>query len=138
MIEVAITTLLEATAGVGERIYPSSGSVAVDTDLPRILWTLLDEERRYSDDGNDRLTLATFQLDVFAELPETCRNIFASITADADASPPGLDGYSGTVDDTEIVRVYFRGVRSAQGGKIEGKDQTYHRYLCEMFVEYRG
>ena len=104
MIDTALTTLLKAHAGVGDRVHSGAQLVKVTTDLPKLLYSLLGIERRYTDDGNTGLTQGRYQIDIFAVLPSDARAI-------ADAIRLALDGYQGTQDDTRIERLLFRNER---------------------------
>ena len=130
MIDVALTTLLKAAAGAATRVTPSTETELVYTQLPRVIYSLIGLDRRYSDDGNAGLTQARYQLDIFADKASQARAV-------ADAIRIGMDGHSGTTDGTKIERIYFDSENFAKGERIEGANRTVARYSQDMVVEYR-
>lgn len=129
MIEEAIVSLLKQHAGT-TRVNPSTETVKVTEALPRIVYTLIDKERDYTDDGTTGLPLARMQLDIFADRFTAARQIAENIRVN-------LDGYRGTVADTAIVRIWFPSERWGRGDRADGEDATVARYRQDMLIRYR-
>jgi hypothetical protein len=132
MIDTAITTLLKANAGVGDRVYSGGEVVEVTRDLPKVVYTFIPAgSRLYTDDGNAGLVKGRYQLDVFAARPSAARAI-------ADTIRVALDGYSGTSDGTKIDRIYFPdGEQMQKAEQPVGQSATAARYTQDMLVDYR-
>jgi hypothetical protein len=130
MIDVALTTLLRTPAGGPTRVAPGTERVQVTPGtLPRVIYTLIDTERDYTDDGSG-LVRATYQLDLFA-------STLSAATALAKAIRLAMDNYTGTVDSTPILRIYFQGERFSPAEQMPGAQQTACRFVMTMFVDYR-
>lgn len=130
MIDNALHSLLTTHAGVATRITPSTETVLVHTDLPRVVYTLIGTTRRYSDSGNSKLTQGRYQLDIFADKGTQARSI-------ADAIRNGLDGYAGTTKETTILRIYFDSESFGKAERIEGVNRTVARFIQDLIIEYR-
>src|SRR5690606_682775 len=100
-------------------------------ELPLVIYTQVGITRRYNDDGNVGLVQGRFQLDIFAALPTAARTI-------ANAIRTGLDGYRGTIDGTDILRVYLpEGERFGAPDRVDGDAVSYARYIQELTIEFR-
>lgn len=129
MIEEAIVSLLKEHSGT-TRVTPSTETVKVTQDLSRVVYTLLENDRDYTDDGPTGLPLGRFQLDIFAVRMVEARQIAENIRGQ-------LDGYQGTVAGTAIRRIWFPSERWSRGDRAEGEDATVARYRQDMLVRYR-
>ena len=137
MIDVALRTLLVQRSNIGERVAPGTDSAA-DKTLPRVVYTLIDDPRRYSDDGPVGLRKATYQLDVFARDLIEARSVQGQITAPANrVTAPGLDGFKGTVANTKIHRVYFGSDNVGRGAIDPGANKTIARASVDVRIDYR-
>lgn len=131
MIDVALTTLLKASAGVGDRVYCGGEVVEVTRDPPKVVYTWIGGDTIYSDDGNVGLIKGRYQLDIFAARPTACRSI-------ADAIRNALDGYSGSQDGTPIVRIYFPDRGQVIGPEVPvGQKASAARFSQDLLIDYR-
>lgn len=130
MIDVALHSLIAQHAGVSTRVTPSTETVFVSKDLPRVVYTLIDTVRTYSDKGNSGLVRARYQLDIFAAKVTEARAV-------ADALRIGLESYAGTTDDTKVDRIYFDSEQFAKGDRVEGANQITARFSQDLIVVYR-
>lgn len=130
MIDIALVSLLRLHAGAGQRVNPSSETFQIADELPRVVYTLIDVQRDYTDDGSTGLATGRYQLDIFASTVTAARNV-------ADAIRIGMDGYTGTIDGTAILRVWFDSERFGQELRDEKSKKTIARYVLDVFVAYR-
>jgi Protein of unknown function (DUF3168) len=139
MIDFALVQLLREHAGVGTRINPSTESVRVTVDLPRIVYSLIDSQREWTDDGATGLVEARYQLDIFADRVTDARDI-------ADTLRTNLDGFKGSVtpdlpdvegEEVVILRIHFDSERFEKGERAEGANKTVARFVQDIFVLYR-
>lgn len=132
MIDVALRSLIltHASTLVEDRVQPSTETVLVAEALPRVLYSLIDIDRSYTDSGRQGIAFARYQIDVYADKQSQARAVF-------DAILNGLDGYRGTLDGTVILRVSFGGEKYAAGEKVEGRNNTLARQVGELFIAYR-
>ena len=129
-IEVAIVSLLRQSAGAGKRITPSTETVKVYEELPRIIYSMIDLNRVYSDDGNTGVAQAIYQLDIFAGKVTEAHEL-------ADAIRVGIDGLRGEVAGVPILRVYFGRERFGAGDSAEGANNRVSRYSMDVTIIYR-
>jgi hypothetical protein len=133
MIENALVSLIRGVAG-NARVTPSTETVLVYTELPRIIYTLATTEENWTDDGDDDLLQARYTLDIFANTMTEARNLGTLLRKRV--ADGGLNGYKGTVDSTKIDLVMFRGPNFAQGEPIPG-GKTIARVSEDISVWYR-
>lgn len=130
MIDVAIKSLLREASGT-QKVYPSTETVVVVRDLPKVIFSLIDTSRLYTNDGNTGLAKAVYQIDVFASHPSEARAL-------GDAIRIGLDGFKGDQDGTDFRGISFPdGDTLTQGVRAEGADDTVTRFIFNMRVWYR-
>jgi hypothetical protein len=132
VIDTAMTILLKAHAGVGDRVYSGGERVEVTRDLPKVVYTLLgDVEPIYTDDGQAGLVEETCQVDCFAAKPSAARLVLDNLRV-------ALDGYSGTHDATVIARISFQSrPRMEKPEGVVGAIATAARYTQDVTVQYR-
>ena len=141
MIDIAIAQLLTQAARLpAAKVTPSTEVRPLADALPRLVYTLIDDPARYTDDGRIGQRRATYQIDIFGQRSTEARSVELSVTARADETDPakrGLDGYAGTVDQTAIGRIYFGSGHDGVGVNVPGQNQTVARRVVEMTVVYR-
>ena len=129
-IEIALVTLLRQHAGAGRRVTPSTETVKVYEDLPRIIYSMIALDRIYSDDGNVGIVEVTYQLDIFSAKVTEAHEI-------ADAIRVDIDGLRGEVAGVPILRIYFGGERFGAGDSAEGANNRVSRYSMDVTIIYR-
>lgn len=128
MIDGAIRLLiLEYTTAA---VHPSTEIKPLTSNLPRVIYTQIDAQRRYCDDGNIGVIPAHYQLDIFADKVTEARAI-------ADAIRIGLDGYRGVSDGVSILRIHFPSESFTKGEKAEGANKAPARMSQDIVVTYR-
>jgi hypothetical protein len=128
-LNTALFNLISTAVG-HTRVHPSTETVTVSSNFPKVIYTRIATVRRYCDDGNSGLTQARYQLDIFADKVSTAESI-------ADQIRIALDGYSGTSDSTTILRISFDSENFSKGEKQEGANKTPARYSQDLICEYR-
>ncbi len=128
MIEKALYSILVDAAGIN-RVHPSTETVTLTRDLPKIVYTPIDLQRQYCDDGATGLVKGLYQLDVFADRMTEARQLYDIIRA-------SLDGFSGEEDDTQIARISFGSERWEKGEALPGANKVVSRFIAEMTVDY--
>ena len=138
MIDTAFQKLMEERAGVAKRINPASETIPLSRDLPRIIYTLIDDPAGYTDSGPIALGKARYQVDVFGRNSVECRSVILQLQASATAQTfPGLDGFKGTVSNTVIQRIYFGSTHTGIGANVPGQAQSVARATVDVFIVYR-
>lgn len=141
MIDIAVTQLIaQASKLPPAQVTPSTEVRPLTQTLPRTAYTLIDNPRKYSDDGVLGLRVATYQLDTFGNSLADVRRVMLSIAARADNTDPaarGLDGFTGTVDTTFIRRIYFGSEHTGTGAVDPGQTRAVARGTIDMMVVYR-
>ena len=138
MIDTALQILMEQRAGVAKRVNPATETAPVSRDLPRIIYTLIDDPAGYTDSGPIALGTARYQIDVFGRNSVEARSVILQLQASATADTfPGLDGFRGTVSNTLIHRIYFGSTHIGLGANVPGQAQSTARATVDAFVVYR-
>jgi len=146
MIEAALTQLLRERSGLtpdGEgnySIFPSTQTDPVNTAMPRILYTIMDGDEDMTDDGPIGIVSMAIQLDIFTAKAIDGRLIVEKLRRPANATNEqdrGINGYAGTIDNTQIMLTTFGTRRVAMAVHIEGQNQTVARNVLELNTTYR-
>lgn len=132
MIEVALRTLIMANAAqAGPRVMPVTEVGTLSEGLPKIAYTLINAPKLMTDHGPVRLTTARYQIDIFAKTLVQARTIATQLET-------GLDGFKGTVNETEILLVRFDDERFLPTKPTTGADFAAARFQQDVFISYRG
>jgi hypothetical protein len=127
-IDSALASLLRAHC---PRVAPSTEVTKVTSDLPRVVYTLIDTDRLDSDDGPSSLATATYQLDIFAARASDARSLADAIRVALNGRGPEL------ASSPRIERITLRGDRFVPGQRAEGENAVVARFSFDVTVTYR-
>jgi hypothetical protein len=135
VIDIALAVLIRATINGTEGTIKVSPSTQLRTGkitdhLPRVVYTLVNEERDYCDEGSTGLPLANYQLDIFDSKMSEARALSRLIRE-------SLDGYRGTVGEDVIVRMWFPSESWSEAFRLEASQQTVARVSLDVSIRYR-
>jgi hypothetical protein len=130
MIDEAVNALLRSNSTT-PRVTPSTASVDLSKQLPRVVYTAAGGPRPYTDDGPAGIVTGRYQLDAFAATATEARAVLRSIS-------DALDGFRGGAAGTTIERIHFPELpRAGSCDLVDADNHKVVRMLQEMIVSYR-
>jgi hypothetical protein len=130
MIDAALAKLIRAAAGAGTTVHPSTEVKPLTSALPRIIYTQIDEEQDYCDDGETGLVRAVYQLDFFDQQVTAAK-------AKARTVRQALRDLRGLQEGIYFHRFTFSSGNFAKGEKLDGDNKTIGRFSQDLEIQYR-
>lgn len=128
-----ILTSEDVTDLIGDRLEVGTNTIDLRKDLPKAVYTCIDDEEEYDDDGLVGIAKALYQIDVFAVHHADANAILSAIAAVFEDE----DTFPYTNEDIEIVRVFRKSRQHDQTQKTAGAETGLKRISRDFRVMYR-